>query len=111
MSIGDTVNLQCLIDPDSGGDVVDWLFEESSIKDRAGSLGDNYEFEDDNGILTIKSFEPSNAGLYRCVIESKEGRCISKTAKLSYFNSKLAYCIVAAAQRTSNDDLQLSFIL
>ena len=73
------VDLQCLTDLDSNWIITDWLFEEESV-DRS-----KYEVED--GTLTINSFDPSYAGLYRCVAEnSANHRCVSKSATLFYFN-------------------------
>lgn len=84
VSLGAMVNLRCSTDVEMGVVVTDWLFGEDSISgDR-----DKYELTED-GTLSINSFDSSYAGLYRCVAENSAGRrCVSKAAKLSYFNGQ-----------------------
>lgn len=77
MSIGDEVKLECLKETQSA--VTNWLFERNGITNSVDR--DRYG----DGELIISSFDPSDAGLYRCVVDS----CISKPAKLLYLNSKL----------------------
>ena len=88
--VDSTVELRCSVDQKS--QVIDWLFGDDgddSIKLRGGDLGGNYEYREDDGTLIINNFKASNAGLYRCVVESDGGLCVSKPAKLLYFNSEL----------------------
>jgi len=83
VSIGETVDLQCLTE--DGVEVTDWLFREEII---GVERSRNYELKD-NGTLTINGFDPSYAGLYRCVVRNDAGQCVSKAAILSYFDSEL----------------------
>ena len=88
MSIGDVVILQCLTDEDSTGvTVMDWLFGKDSTSIKS-ELSGRYETRK-NGTLIINNFDPSYAGLYRCVVENNSGRCVSKAVELLYFNSEL----------------------
>ena len=73
VSVGDTVNLQCLTESDAS--VTNWLFERdgtSTTVDRGDMI---------NGALTINNFDSSYAGSYRCVVDN---RCVSRAANL-YF--------------------------
>ena len=85
VSIGDVVNLRCLTESETGSDgfVTDWLFERDGASTRVDR--ERYELLND-GTLTISNFDPSYAGLYRCVVDN---RCVSKPGKLLYFNSEL----------------------
>lgn len=85
VSLGATVDLQCLIDLERDVVVTPvvtyWLFGEERV-DRG-----KYEFKED-GTLTINSFDSSYAGLYRCVVDNgAELRlCVSRAATLLYYN-------------------------
>ena len=89
VSIGNMVILQCLTDTSKESDAVvsDWLFGENSVSVIL-DLSERYELNE-NGSLTISNFDPSFAGLYRCVVINSTGRCVSKATKLLYFNSEL----------------------
>ena len=87
VSVGDIVNLQCLTDNESDESVIDWLFGEDSNSIRF-DLSERYELYED-GSLTINNFDPSHAGLYRCVFKNSTGRCVSKATKVLYFNGEL----------------------
>ena len=76
VSIGATVDIQC------SKETMTWLFERNGITDSVD--GDRYDLNED-GKLTINNFDPSYAGLYRCVVD----RCVSNPVKLLYFNSEL----------------------
>lgn len=75
------MNLQCLTDVDKSVTVTDWVFGEESISVDRGK----YSLRED-GTLTIASFDSTYAGLYRCVVTNNGSLCVSKAAKLSYFN-------------------------
>ena len=90
VSIGDAVILQCLTNEDSNGVVTDWLFDTTSIR---SELSGRYETREADGTLIINNFDPSYAGLYRCVVTNNFGRCVSKGAKLLYFNSELVWLV------------------